>query len=225
MHIPDGLLAPYVWISLLIVAIICIVYSYYKLKNQLDEKFVPYLGVFSAGIFAAQLFNFPIPGGTSGHLIGGTLIAAVFGPYAVPFILLLVLFVQALFGDGGFTAIGANLFNMAIIGGMLGYFLVKLIIKLLGRLDSIKRYLISVGIASYISIVLSSAACALEIAASGVIPIEIVLTGMVFWHSIIGIGEAVITVAILYIIIKAKPELIIVNEDLNIILVEADKNE
>ncbi len=216
MHIPDGLLALWVWITLLIVSAVCIVYSYFKLKKMLDEKLVPYLGLFSAGIFAAQLFNFPIPGGTSGHLIGGTLIASIFGPYAVPFILLIVLFIQALFGDGGITAIGANLFNMGIVGGMFSYLLIKLLVKLLKKLKPTTRFVISAGVSGYIVTVLSAAAAAIEIAVSGVIPLEIVLPAMVFWHAIIGIGEGIITAAILYYIIKSKPDLIMTLDDLKI---------
>ncbi|MHA1269036.1 MAG: energy-coupling factor ABC transporter permease [Candidatus Helarchaeota archaeon] len=222
MHIPDGLLALWVWIPLLIVSAVFIFYSYFKLKKQLDEKMVPYLGLLSAGIFAAQLFNFPIPGGTSGHLIGGTLIASMFGPYAVPFILFLVLFIQALFGDGGITAIGANLFNMGIIGGMFSYLLIKLLIKLFKKMKDSRKLVLSAGIASFISIILASVAASIEIALSGVIPIEVVLPAMVFWHTIIAIGEGLITSAILYYIIKAKPELIIISEDLGLILIEEE---
>jgi len=216
LHIPDGLLAIWVWIPLLIISAVFVVYSYFKLKNKLEDRFIPYLGLFTAGIFAAQLFNFPIPGGTSGHLIGGTLIAATFGPFAVPFVILIVLFIQSLFGDGGITAIGANLFNMGIIGGMLSYYLMLLLIKLFRKMSPSKKLVISASISSFISIVLAAATAAVEIALSGVIPIEIVLPAMVFWHVMIGIGEGIITGTILLYIIKTKPDLIIISKNLGL---------
>ena len=120
MHIPDGLLDPITIISLWIIVIVVMIFGYFKMGRIFEkgdsDKLIPYIGVLAAVIFAFQFVNYPVPGGTSGHLIGGTLIAVILGPWASVIILFLVLVVQGLFGDGGFLALGANAFNMGIIG-------------------------------------------------------------------------------------------------------------
>ncbi|NVM03601.1 MAG: energy-coupling factor ABC transporter permease, partial [Candidatus Helarchaeota archaeon] len=144
MHIPDGLLAPWLWITLLIISLGILAISFFKLDEDLDERFVPYIGVLAAFIFAAQFVNFPVPGGTSGHLVGGTLIAIILGPWAAPIIMTLVLLIQAFMGDGGITAIGVNIFNMGVVGGIFGYGLTAIFVRILrNKLDSRKNLIIS----------------------------------------------------------------------------------
>jgi len=214
MHIPDGLLDPITIVILWIVSITIMIFGYFRMGNLFEkedsEKLIPYIGVLAAVIFAFQFVNYPIPGGTSGHLVGGTLVAIILGPWASVIVLFLILVVQSLFGDGGITALGANTFNMGIIGGMVGFYIVVLIVKLLNN-TSLKKEIkvtIATGIGSYIAIVLASFICGIEIAIGGKIPIEIAIVSMVFWHMIIGIGEGIISALIIFYIYKTKPDFI-----------------
>jgi len=214
MHIPDGLLDPITTIVLWIATITVMILGYFRMGRMFEkedsDKLIPYIGVLAAVIFAFQFVNYPVPGGTSGHLVGGTLVAVILGPWASVIVLFLILVIQSLFGDGGITALGANAFNMGIIGGIVGFYLVVLFVKLLKK-TSLKKELkvtIATGIGSYIAIVLASFICGIEIAISGTIPIEIAIPAMVFWHLLIGLGEAIISALIVFYIYKTKPDFI-----------------
>ena len=215
MHIPDGLLDPATIITLWAIVVLVMILGYFKMGKIFEEedsdKLIPYIGVLAAVIFAFQFVNYPVPGGTSGHLIGGTLVAVILGPWASVTILFLVLIVQSLFGDGGILALGANTFNMGIIGGIFGFYIVVLIVKILNK-TSIKNQLkisIATALGSYIAILLASLACGIEISLGGAIPIEIAIPAMVYWHIFIGIGEAIISALIVFYIIRVKPDLIL----------------
>jgi len=197
-----------------IVTIAIMVLGYFRMGKMFEkedsEKMIPYIGVLAAIIFAFQFVNYPVPGGTSGHLVGGTLVAIILGPWASVIVLFLILVIQSLFGDGGITALGANTFNMGIIGGIVGFYLVMLFVKILNN-TSLKKELkvtIATAIGSYISIVLASFICGIEIGISGTIPIEIAVPAMVFWHILIGFGEAIISALIVFYIYKTKPDFI-----------------
>ena len=127
MHIPDGLLDPVSIVVLWGASLLVIFFGFSKIgklfEQEDSEKLVPYIGVIAAVIFAFQFVNYPVPGGTSGHLVGGTLVAVILGPWASVIVLFMVLVVQSLFGDGGITALGANAFNMGIIGGIIGFYI------------------------------------------------------------------------------------------------------
>jgi len=214
MHIPDGLLDPITTIVLWIVTIAIMILGYFRMGKMFEkedsEKMIPYIGVLAAIIFAFQFVNYPVPGGTSGHLVGGTLVAIILGPWASVIVLFLILVIQSLFGDGGITALGANTFNMGIIGGIVGFYLVMIFVRLLNN-TSLKKELkvtIATAIGSYIAIVLASFICGIEIGISGTIPIEIAIPAMVFWHILIGIGEAIISALIVFYIYKTKPDFI-----------------
>lgn len=179
-------------------------YALKKTKKILKEKMIPLMGVMAAFIFAAQMLNFPVLGGTSGHLLGGVLASVTLGPYAGCIVLSLVLIVQCLiFQDGGPTALGANILNMAVVGTIVSYYLYVLF-KIIFK----KNTLLSVFMASWFSVFLASTFCALELAISGTSPLRIVLPAMVFVHIFIGIGEAVITTLVLSFILKVRPDLI-----------------
>jgi cobalt/nickel transport system permease protein len=214
MHIPDGLLDPITTIILWIISIVVMIFGYFKMgkifEKEDSEKLIPYIGVLAAIIFAFQFVNYPVPGGTSGHLIGGTLVAIILGPWASVIVLFLILVVQSLFGDGGITALGANTFNMGIIGGIIGFYIVLLFVKLLNytSLNKEIKVTLATSIGSYIAIVLASLICGIEIAIGGAIPIEIAIPAMVFWHLLIGVGEAIISALIVFYIYKTKPEFI-----------------
>jgi len=202
MHIPDGFLAPQVFGSLWAVGVGGLALALKKTKEILKDKAVPLMGVTAAFIFAAQMLNFPILGGTSGHLLGGVLAAVLLGPYAGTIVISLVLIVQCLiFQDGGLTALGANIFNMAFLGAMGGYFIYRLFRKKTGLI-------ISVGLASWFSVVVASFACAIELAISGTSALSIVIPAMVGIHMLIGIGEAIITCLVINFVLRVRPDLI-----------------
>jgi len=214
MHIPDGLLDPTILIILWFITIGLLILGFFKMGKLFDkedsEKLVPYIGVLAAVIFAFQFVNYPVPGGTSGHLVGGTLVAVILGPWASLIVLFLILIVQSLFGDGGITALGANAFNMGIIGGIVGFYIVMAIVRLLNY-TTIKKEMkvtIATAIGSYIAIVLASLVCGIEVGLSPEIPIEIAIPAMVFWHILIGVGEGIISALIVFYIYKVKPEFI-----------------
>ncbi|MFX0056895.1 MAG: energy-coupling factor ABC transporter permease [Candidatus Hodarchaeota archaeon] len=214
MHIPDGLLDPITIIVLWMITIIVMVFGYFKIKiifeKEESEKIVPYIGVLAAVIFAFQFVNYPVPGGTSGHLVGGTLVAVILGPWASVIVLFLILVVQSLFGDGGITALGANTFNMGIIGGIIGFYIVKSLILFLNKTSWEKKTKVTfaTGIGSYIAILFASFICGVEIGIADAVPFEIAITAMLFWHIFIGLGEGIISALIIYYIYRAKPEFI-----------------
>jgi cobalt/nickel transport system permease protein len=202
MHIPDGFLTPQVFVPFWVIAAGVLTYALKKTKQILKEKVVPLMGVTAAFIFAAQMLNFPIIGGTSGHLLGGVLAGALLGPYAGAVVLSLVLIVQCLiFQDGGLTALGANIFNMALLGAVGGYYIYRFLRRRVGLI-------ISIGVASWFSVVIASCACAIELAISGRSVLKIVLPAMVGIHALIGVGEAAITCLVINFVMKVRPDLI-----------------
>ncbi len=223
MHILDGLLDPVTIVVLWIATLIVLAISFKKVSKVFEEedsdKLVPYIGVMAAVIFSFQFVNYPVPGGTSGHLIGGTLVAVIFGPWIALIVLFMVLIVQSLFGDGGITAIGANSFNMGIICGIGGFYIVKLIVLILNKtkLSKEMKLTIATAIGSYIAILLAAFAVGIQLGLSGKIPMNIAISVMVFWYLFIGLGEAIISALIVYYIYKAKPELITTEELLGLL--------
>ena len=195
MHIPDGFLEPKVWVPLTAVSVAAVAFASKKVSKNLDEKKVPLMGVIAAFVFAAQMVNFPVGGGTSGHLMGGVLIATIMGPFAALLMISTGLIIQALlFQDGGITALGANIFNMGIVGTGLGYLTFKGLNRVTGNLN------FAVFTASWLSVVTAAGIAAAELSISGVIPIAVSLPAMTGVHAIIGIGEGAITIAALGLI-------------------------
>jgi len=208
MHIPDGFLDPPLCALMYLISLLILFYSWKKAKEELPRGFASTLGVLSALVFVAQMLNFPIVGGTSGHLVGGTFLATLFGPHVAMVSMTLVLLVQAVFfADGGITTFGANVFNMAIIGAS-SFYIVKI---LAGKNPTNRRLGVSVFVASWLSIVLSALACALEIGVSSTFAeaggIFVTIPAMLFWHAIIGIGEGVITTSLVSAIFHLRPSL------------------
>jgi cobalt/nickel transport system permease protein len=206
MHIPDGFLTANTWAPAWLISAGFIGFCLRRTANMLKDRMVPLMGIMSAFIFAAQMINFPIIGGTSGHLSGGVLAAVLLGPYAGAVVLTCVLIFQCLiFQDGGLLALGANIFNMAIIGTIGGYMIFHLISKLV---HNKKGLLVGSAVAAWFSVVLAAVFCALELAISGISPLRIVLPAMAGIHALIGIGEALITVAVISFVQKVRPDLI-----------------
>jgi len=207
MHIPDGFLTANAWAPLWMVSAAGLWVCVRKVTQVLKDKMIPLMGVMSAFIFAAQMLNFPVMGGTSGHLLGGVLAAVFLGPYAAALCLACVLIVQCLiFQDGGLTALGANIFNMSIVGTMAGYVVYRITSGILGR--SNKGILIGSAVAGWFSVVLASSFCAFELTFSGTSPLKVAFPAMAGVHAVIGIGEAVITVMVVGFVLKVRPDLI-----------------
>jgi cobalt/nickel transport system permease protein len=205
MHIPDGFLSTQTWVPAWLLSAGGIAYCLDRAKKTMQDRIVPLMGVMAAFIFAAQMVNFPVMGGTSGHLLGGILAAVLLGPYAAAIVIACVLAVQCLlFQDGGLTALGANILNMAVIGTMGGYIIYKL---LRGRSDRHFRILLGTAMASWASVMLASGACALELAFSGTSTFGIVVPAMLGIHAVIGIGEGIITTLIVGFLLKVRPDL------------------
>ncbi len=206
MHIPDGFLALNTWVPTWGMAIGWLWYCLKRTRVILNDKTIPLMGVMSAFIFAAQMVNFPIAGGTSGHLLGGVLAGVLLGPYAGSLVIAVVLTAQCLiFQDGGITALGANIVNMSLIGTGGGYLIYKLLNSILPGTAGKKMGILT---ASWFSVLLAATACSLELAFSGTIPLKVVLPAMAVVHSVIGIGEAVITALVLNYVIKVRADLL-----------------
>lgn len=203
MHIPDGFISIPLCIVLYVIAIIFIYLSAKWSREHLDEKYIPLLAVLAAGIFAIMSFNLPVPFGSSGHLLGAALVAIIFcSPYAVILVLTVVLIIQALFfGDGGITALGANIINMGVVGGFVGYYGFKYLKDIIGKYPSI-------FVSSWAACFIAALVAAVEMAISGTFPLGLGLFYMGGYHAMIGIIEAVITVIIIKGIESSRPDLL-----------------
>ncbi|MBX3066839.1 MAG: PDGLE domain-containing protein [Anaerolineae bacterium] len=207
MHIPDGFLSiPVAAVGwLLLIAMIALALR--QTRQQLGERQIPLMGILAAFVFAAQMINFPVAGGTSGHLLGGALIAILLGPWATVLVMTCVLGVQALlFQDGGLLAIGFNSFNMGVIAAFVGYACYQLIGRLAG--SSRSSQLVGAAVGAWISVEIAALATALELAISNTSPLSVALPAMAGVHALIGIGEALITVAALAFIQQTRPDLL-----------------
>ena len=209
MHISDGLILNSTSIVLAIIMWILSVgilaWSWKKAQQTYTRSLTALLAILSAFVFAAQMINFPIAFGTSGHLVGGTFLAVLMGPYAAVLSMTLVLGMQALFfADGGIVAFGMNVFNMAIIGG-LSYFLIKLLTK---KNKSQKWFISSVFISSWASVMLGAVITSFEIAPAFVGGLAVTLPSMMLLHGIIGIGEGAITTVLVVSIQRLNPTII-----------------
>jgi cobalt/nickel transport system permease protein len=209
MHIPDGFLTNRVAVSLDVLSGAGILYAARRAKVDFSGRMVPVMGVLAAFVFAAQMLNFPILGGTSGHLIGGSLLAIILGPLAASLTMATVIIAQALFlQDGGLVALGANIFNIGTLTCFSGY----AVFKLLGcGEENRKRLLLAGFLAGWLSVLISAAFCALEMAISGAIPLHIGLTAMLGYHSIVGTVEGMLTAGVLSFLAKVRPDLMKMN--------------
>ncbi|KNZ71108.1 cobalamin (vitamin B12) biosynthesis protein CbiM [Thermincola ferriacetica] len=206
MHIPDGFLDTKTWLSAYAISGGSLLYSAKKVKETLNERMVPKMGVMAAFIFAAQMVNFPVAGGTSGHLIGAALAAITLGPWAATLIMSAVLIVQCFFFlDGGVTALGANILLMGIVAPWVAYGLYRIIA---GGAPTKTRFLIASFVASWASTFVASLVCTVLLALSGTIPMQVGLPAMAGWHALIGIGEGIITTVVLGYLTQVKAEIV-----------------
>lgn len=210
MHIPDGFLEAKVWVPAAAVAAVGLGACAKRLATAHEGRLVPLMGVTAAFIFAAQMLNFPVLGGTSGHLLGGVLAAVILGPAAGALALAVVLAAQCIFfQDGGLTALGANILNMSFIGTVGGWAIYEAMRR---ALPTRAGMLAAVAVASWASVMMASSACALELAWSGTSPLSVALPAMLFVHAFIGVGEALITTLVVGFVLKVNPTLILTRE-------------
>jgi cobalt/nickel transport system permease protein len=221
MHIPDGFLDPKISMGMMGAAVAVLGYSFAKVREAVTalkpaeafatvgkgvgnmvigmkrvltgdgERTIYKMGMVAALVFAGQMFNFPIGQGTSGHLLGGVLASVILGPFAGTIVIAVVLTIQSFFfADGGLLALGANIVNMAVVGTMLGFGIYFLLKKILPEW-------IAILISAWSSVALAALACSLELGLSGTIPFAVIIPAMVRVHMIIGVAEALISLALI----------------------------
>jgi cobalt/nickel transport system permease protein len=220
MHIPDGYLSPQTYIPLWGAFAAFISIALKKLKKSLTIRNIPYLSMASAFTFLIMMFNIPIPGGTTGHIVGASIIAIILGPWAAVVSVSIALIIQALiFGDGGITAIGANCFNMAVVMSFISYYIFK---WMNGKSLSGKRTFWAAFLAGYIGINITAIVAAFLFGIQPLIAttpqgqplyapygLEIALPAMMLEHLLIfGFIEGFVTAMLLKYFIKNEPELI-----------------
>lgn len=204
LHIPDGFLSFVVSIVSWAMTAIVLSLAISRSNKSLGERQIPLMGVMAAFIFAAQMINFPVAGGTSGHLLGGALAAITLGPWAGMLVMTAVIAVQALlFQDGGLLVMGANILNMGLITVAIGYGLYRGVAA-----GSRTLKLTVAGFAAWLSVMAGALFTSLQLWLSGTSPLQIVIPAMLTVHALIGLGEAMITVAALTFILQTRPDLI-----------------
>ena len=204
MHIPDGFLSTEVALACAVPAAAAVGIGLRQANHTLDERRVPLLGVTAAFVFAAQMLNFPVAGGTSGHFLGAALAAILLGPWLACLALAVVLGVQAfVFADGGLTALGANVLNMGVAGALVVGGLMHVATKL-----APKRILPIAAVGAWLAVMTGAALTALELALSGTVPLGTVLPAMLGTHLLIAAGEAAITVAAVSAVLSTRPDLL-----------------
>ncbi len=207
MHIPDGFLNAATLGTTYVITAAGVANAIRIAREKLGEKHIPMMGILAAFAFTAQMLNFPIVGGTSGHVIGAALMAILLGPWAAVIIMSVVMIAQSfIFQDGGLLALGANILNMGIIACLGAYYMYNPINTLLG--SNRRSKLVASFIAAWGSVLLASIACAVELALSGVSPIGVVLPAMAGIHALIGIGEGLITTIVLSLVMSTRADLL-----------------
>jgi cobalt/nickel transport system permease protein len=183
-------------------------YSVYRVRGTLDEKKIPLVGMVAAGIFAAQMLNWPIPGGTSAHLVGGAIAAILLGPYLGCLAMTSVLVIQCLlFGDGGITALGANVWNMAVVNVFVAHYLYVFLRD--------KGLHLASFVSGWLGITAAAIFAGIEVGLSSSFKYSIGVTvpTMGIWHGLLGLLEGVITAAVILYIAKNRPD--ILNEEVS----------
>lgn len=207
LHIPDGFLSAPVALVGWLLMIVAVAVALRLTEERLGERQIPLMGVLAAFVFAAQMINFPVAGGTSGHLLGGTLVAILLGPWAAVLVMTTVVAVQALlFQDGGLLALGFNTVNMGVLTIFIGYAVYTWARKAFG--STTRASLVAAGAAAWISVEAAAIATSLELAISGTSPLDVALPAMVGVHALIGLGEALITAAALSFILQTRPDIV-----------------
>jgi cobalt/nickel transport system permease protein len=215
MHIPDGFIDGPISAAAGAISIAGLAVCVRKASESMDDRQVPLAGLVSAYVFAVQMVNFPVASGTSGHLLGGALAAVLVGPYLGALCLAVVLTVQSLmFADGGLSALGLNILNMALVGGLGGYVVFVAVRRLLPRTTG--AVVGASAVAAAASVVMAATAFTVEYAfgGNGAASVGTVAAAMVGVHTLIGIGEATITALTVGAVLAARPDLVYGARDL-----------
>jgi cobalt/nickel transport system permease protein len=204
LHIPDNFLSLFIAILFWGITASAVGIAISKTNKSLGEKQIPLMGVMAAFIFAAQMLNFPVAGGTSGHFLGGALAAIVLGPWAAILVMTSIIAVQGLlFQDGGLLVMGANIFNMGVLTAIIGFGLYR---SVTGKSKGMR--LTVAGISAWLSTIAAALVTSLQLWLSGTSQLQIVLLPMLGVHVLIGIGEAIITVTALAFLDQTRPDLL-----------------
>jgi cobalt/nickel transport system permease protein len=207
MHLPDGFLDAKTALAAGALAVGGVAWAVRGVRRTMPASRMPLLGTAAAFVFAAQMLNFPVAGGTSGHLVGATLAAVLLGPFASVIVIACVLALQCfLFQDGGLTALGANVLNMGLVATGVGYGVYAAVRRFLGA--SLRTRLLATAFAAWCSTVAASIVCAGELATSGTIPWATAFPAMAGVHALIGLGEAAITALVVASVARLRPELL-----------------
>jgi cobalt/nickel transport system permease protein len=206
VHIPDGFIDTKIALTSGLISIAAVTMAVRKVRASVPPRAIPMMGLSAAFVFAAQMLNFPVAAGTSGHLLGAVLCAVLLGPYAAVLVMTAVLVVQSLlFADGGLLALGANIFNLALVAPLVGYWIYRLIRRLF---TGHRGMLASAAFAAWCSTVVAAISCAGQLAWSGTAPWGAVFPAMTTVHMLIGLGEGLITALVLAAISRVRPDLL-----------------
>ncbi|MFQ5615957.1 MAG: energy-coupling factor ABC transporter permease [Anaerolineales bacterium] len=204
LHIPDGFLNPTISVIFWVITIALLAVAVRRTQGAFSERQIPLMGVMAAFIFAAQMINFPVAGGTSGHLLGGALAAITLGPWGGMLVMTAVVGIQGLvFQDGGLLVMGANIFNMGLLTAMIGYGLYR---AGLGWSQGARLGVAAVG--TWLSVMGGALMTVFQLWLSGTSALRVALPAMMGVHALIGIGEALITVAALAFIMRTRPDVL-----------------
>lgn len=209
MHLPDPFLDAKTAALSAGAALAGVALAVRQARDTIEPRKVPLLGLAGAFVFAAQMLNFPVPGGTSGHLIGGVLTAILLGPAAAVLVITCVLIVQCLmFADGGVLALGANVFNMSLVSVAGGWLIYRGLKQALRRMDDTRSTVLAAAFAGWSGTVLASITCAGQLALAGTAPWGVTFPAMAGIHMIIGVGEGLATGLIVLAVHRARPDLL-----------------
>jgi cobalt/nickel transport system permease protein len=209
VHVPDGFLDAPTSLATGAIALGAVGFALRRAQPEIDRTGPALPGITAAFVFATQMVNFPVGAGTSGHLLGGALAAALVGPWTAVLVMATVLTVQALlFADGGLTALGTNITLMAVVGVAVGYAVTRAVLAVLPRRP--RSVVPAAAIGAFVSVPTAALAFTALYAVGGVVPIPLptLATAMLGWHAVIGIGEAVITAAVLGAVVAVRPDLV-----------------
>jgi cobalt/nickel transport system permease protein len=209
MHVPDGFLSLPVSLVAAVLALGVLALAVSRSRTQLDDRTAPLAGLAAVFLFAAQMINFPVAAGTSGHLMGGALAAILVGPWAGMLVVTVVLVVQALmFADGGITALGINVLNMAVVTSLVGWVVFRFGVRFV---RSRRGAAVVAGIAGFVSVPASAMAFVAEYAVGGTAPVSLaaVAAAMGGVHLLIGIGEGIITGLVVSAVLASRPDIVV----------------
>lgn len=209
MHVPDGFLDAPTSIATGAAAAAALGVALRKARNELDDRTAPMAGLVATFVFSAQMVNFPVGLGTSGHLLGGALAAVLVGPWTGLLAVSVVLIVQALLlADGGITALGTNISLLAVAGVVVGWFTFRLLQKLMPKRLGLVPVLAAVGALVSVPVAALVFVGLYAVGGTAPVPLDGLATAMLGWHTLIGLGEAVITGLVVGSVIALRPDLV-----------------